>query len=166
MRKVDSLYVGWVDSSIGALVRQASGILPRSAFVLLTSIDSTIELRDSGIAEKIFRTNHASTTLGNGLVVPGPSLQAIATMFNLFTGFDELWCFDEQPTMPKPDAVWLVSPLELNSDDVPSSLGPWMRDSGCKLGLGDGVGLNYASPTAAAAQLIEELTSSDERPHR
>jgi len=100
--------------------------------------------------------------LGKGLVIPAVDFAKVADRFGLFTGFDEVWCFSETPKVMKPADFWIVSPSNIDQEDVPPALIPWMEQSGCRLGLGDGIGLNYATPDKNTAILLEEFIDSDE----
>jgi hypothetical protein len=79
---------------------------------------------------------------------------------HLFTGFDEVWCFREEPTLAKPDAVSIVAPLNLSTDAVPGDVADWMKSAGCALGLGDGIGMNYVCRDEQTALLLQALAST------
>lgn len=62
---------------------------------------------------------------------------------NLFTGFDELW-FPTRLSLPlPPDEAFLVAPRALDAECPPAVLA-WLEVSTCRLGVGDGQGMNYA----------------------
>ena len=79
----------------------------------------------------------------------------IGKEFNLFNGFDEVWLFREVPQFPKPDDVILVAPLDLREDAISHELCRWMHASGCEVGLGDGIGLNYVTREDSVAAILE-----------
>jgi hypothetical protein len=58
--------------------------------------------------------------------------------------------------MVKPDDLWIVAPLKI-LDEFPAGLDSWMTNSGCVLGLGDGIGLNYVTTSIEIASAIENL---------
>jgi hypothetical protein len=73
----------------------------------------------------------------------------------LFFGFDEIWFFDIEPPEEMPEGVWLVGPYNIDSEELPPMLEQWMGRSSCRLGLGDGVGLNYATNDREIASVID-----------
>ena len=139
------LAVGWLDASIGTLIRGRPVAFSGLGYVLVTSLDSAIDISESSIGREIAEQYPECTFLGNGLVVPWEALPAIAEQFNLFNGFDEIWCFEHMPEVAKPLDFCIVAPLDLSSEPAPPLLSAWMERSGCVLGLGDGVGLNYVT---------------------
>jgi hypothetical protein len=160
MRMADGLTVGWLDTSIGALVRHDAGALARFGYWLVTSVDSSTDLPGNRSARTIVDRYAGCVFLGQGLIVPGTDAVDVAEEFDLFNGFDEVWLFETQPSKAKPRELSIVSPLNLGSDPVPPPLASWMGQVGCELGLGDGIGLNYAAQNEAVAKLIEGMAAS------
>jgi hypothetical protein len=154
MRNIEGLIVNWIDTSIVRLLKADVSVLSRYAFVMITSVDSSNDTEGFATGYQ-FLSDLGCSEFGKNLLVPGNQIEAVANQ--LFSGFDEIWCFDERPTQPKPDGLWIVPPLNLSRDDLPEWLVPWMKESNCSLGLGDGIGMNYASPDRATAQRLEEL---------
>lgn len=157
MKRIDGLSVGWLDASIGALAHNDATPLSRFAFLLITSIDSNPNLQGIPAAQQIVEIYPDCAFLDAGLIVPGAVLKGISERFSLFTGFDEAWCFDEEPEVGKPVDLTIVSPLNLGEDDPPQGLAAWMDTSRCKLGLGDGIGLNFATPNEEIARTLQQL---------
>jgi hypothetical protein len=159
MRSIDDLYVGWLETSIGVLVREDPLLLALFPFVLITSVDSTTELADSRIGQAIVRRNHDCAFIGQGLLVPSVKLPALDAELGLFHGFDEVWALDDRPAVAKPSGSSIVGPLNLNEDDPSGDVAEWMNATGCRLGLGDGFGLNYVTSDAGLAEQIERRTT-------
>lgn len=157
MRNVNGVTVGWLDTSIGALLTRTDDWLSRFAFVLITSIDSNSQLRQVPAATAIIEQFRKCKFLGNGLLVPTAAMSEIAARFHLFTGFDEVWCFDEEPFSPKPVDLSIVAPLNLDIDEPPPLLSRWLEESNCRLGLGDGIGLNFATPDRETAVVLDRV---------
>ena len=160
MRTLDGILFGWVDSSIRLLA--ATDIFSQFPSVLITSIDSSRNVASLAVGYRIVEQYKGAALLGQHLLVRGADVGTMANALNLFNGFDELWCFAMPPTVVKPDAVTLVAPLNLDADGLPSTVAAWMKSSHCLLGLGDGVGLNYATTERSLADSIEGLAHSDE----
>jgi hypothetical protein len=77
------------------------------------------------------------------LVISGASLVTLVAGENLMTGFDELWIASHLRTPEPPDGAHLVGPRDLGIER-PSAILKWIGESQCRLGVGDGIGLNYA----------------------
>lgn len=162
MRRTNNISVGWLDTSIGALVRSRPTLLARFAYVLVTSLDSSTDMGSLPVVAAILQRMAASKLLGSGLVLPSSVLAQTAEDYKLFTGFDELWCFHHEPTIPKLSDISIVAPLNLSTDDVPEMLADWMDESKCLLGLGDGIGLNFVARDERIAVALERLASDPE----
>jgi hypothetical protein len=155
MKTVNNLFVGWLDTSIGSLIRAAPGLLSGYGFVMVTSVDSSTDLVGTPVYTEILRRCDRCLRLGRSLLIPGNQFEEMSSTLNLFNGFDEIWCFNGIPAGDKPHDLWIVAPLNLAEESLPPSLNDWMDRSGCRLGLGDGAGLNYATPDAKTASLLE-----------
>jgi hypothetical protein len=151
------LITGWLDASIGELIRTHPAVFSQFAYALVTSVDSAIDLHRTSVGCSIVERHPECGFLGNGLVVPGANLANVANKFDLFHGFDEVWWFDQRPEVAKPSDAWIVSPVNLKSEAASPQTVAWMSESGCRLGLGDGIGLNYVTPFAETARSIERL---------
>jgi hypothetical protein len=148
---------GWFDSTIGDLVQGDVGLIARFQYVLISSLDSVMDLASSRIGSKLFLAVPGCRQLGKGILLPGLSLTPAARAFSLFVGFDEIWCFDVAPTLSKPDELSILPPPEFRSSAPSAAVLEWMLATGCRLALGDGIGLNYV---AADAQLATELSDA------
>ena len=160
MRIVDGFRFGWTAISIGRLLAVDPTLFTRFGYLLITSIDSSTDV--GGLATGYHLLEHCTgcSLLGEGLVVPAAQLAQIAREFNLFNGFDEVWCFDRRPGVAMPTMIALVAPLNVERDPPPHGLEEWMRQSGCTLGLGDGDGLNYVTVMLELAERIERAVTA------
>jgi hypothetical protein len=152
MRKLQTLAVGWLDINIRAVVE--AGLLSQFGSVLITSIDSSKDLSTSTIRGRIAEFDPACVSLGSGIVVHGESMVRLTAGLNL-SGLDELWCFERFPNTPKPTDLWIVSPFNIETDPIPPRLISWMAETDCKLGLDDGIGLNYGTPWEELSRTLE-----------
>lgn len=155
MRNVHGLSIGWVDTSIGELVRTRAEALTRFTHVLITSIDSSTDLHEVPTVQEVVGRYDGCGFLGRSLKMPAQVVSEITGTFNLFNGFDEVWWFSKEPLLPLPEGVTIVSPLDLREDELPEDLERWMAASGCNLGLGDGIGMNFVTPDATTANYVE-----------
>jgi len=157
MRKLESLTVGWLNTNIRAVV--GAKLLSQFSWVFITSIDSITDMTAGtpSIRDEIAKIEPRCASLGSGLVVPATSMVNVANDQNLFTGFDELWSFNRYPNIPKPHDLSIVAPYNIENDPIPSRLVSWMVDADCQLGLGDGIGLNYAARDEQLADALQKL---------
>ena len=154
MRKLQDLTVGWMNANIREVVE--AGLLSQFRSVLVTSIDSMRDL-PNGIGKCVAEFDPGCAFLGKGVILPGQVLERAAAALNLFNGFDELWCFERVPSAAVPNDFSLVAPFNIENDLVPPRLISWMVESDCKLGLGDGIGLNYATRVDALVTTLARL---------
>jgi hypothetical protein len=155
VRETDGITIGWVNSSISEVIRE--GLMSRFQWALVMSIDSERMLAESRIANRIKTVDPSCSFLGDGVVVSCDKLLHLVHELDLFTGFDEIWCFDVTPREPRPRGLGLTAPLNVEEDGVPTQLGSWMRTSECRLGLGDGIGLNFVTPDPEIAVKFARL---------
>lgn len=157
MQRYNNFIVGRIDTNIGSLLRSDAAVIMQFPFVMITSIDSSTDVAGIASSYGILDRFAGSSLLGCSLVVRGDQVAELSLKFNLFNGFDELWCFRESPQTPKPHGLWIVAPFNFHDEEIPPLLATWMTESGCKLGLGDGIGLNYATPEIQIAERLERL---------
>jgi hypothetical protein len=81
MKKRDGLNVGWVDTSIGALLRRDAQLPQRFGAMLVTSIDSSRDLSKMLEAQEIVRRYRGCGLLGTGLVVPSDRAAEVSAAF-------------------------------------------------------------------------------------
>lgn len=125
--------------------------------MLLATLDSDADLVAMTTIRSLMERHPGCWFLGTGLVLSGRVLVQVANDFAIFDGFDEIWRFAAEPRIAKPASVSLLSPQDLETEDVRDLLG-WMTDYGCTLGLGDGVGLNYAVRADAMPDAAKRLS--------
>lgn len=117
-------------------------------YVLISSIDS--DRLVSGMpwvrAYRLINPDWALSLFP--LVLSGASTVALLKDDRLFTGFDELWIPARLPVPEPPGDAYLVAPRELDVES-PGTILHWLRVSGCRLGIGDGGGMNYAVADSA-----------------
>ena len=157
MKKQNGFNAGWTESSIGVILRSRSELAHRFGYILVTSVDSSTELTKLPEAQAIIQRYTGAQFLGEGLLLPSSQISEVSSTLKLFTGFDEIWCFDDAPSLAKPDDVSLVAPLNVATDAIPARVVQWMQESRCRLGLGDGIGLNFVTPDDTLAELVQRI---------
>jgi hypothetical protein len=153
-----ALSYGWCNIHLSSIIE--TKILQNLSLSLVTSIDSETELAASKIGHRITARHPECRFLGKGIIIPCRLLPDLNNDMKIFHGFDEVWFFDSEPTVPKPNDVWLVSPLNLKENPLPLPVAHWMHNSDCRLGLGDGIGMNYVTPDGNLANQLEGICGS------
>jgi len=152
----NEIWVGCVDSSIATLLEIAPEIIAPYSHALVTSIDSERDLQNLEILKKSTHGIMQYEFLDNNLLLSREAFLTMLTTYDLFNGFDEIWFFLTKPSVKLPSGLWITGPLEI-VNDIPAGLIEWMKESGCVLGLGDGIGLNYITRKDTIAEKIEEF---------
>ena len=133
---------GWLDSSIGDFLEDFPATFKSMSHALVTCLDSNLApaslIRSSPKFKPIAKV---CRTVGKGILLPTSNLREISSDDELFFGFDEVWFFPTGDITAKPDSAWLVGPNRVDQSRL-NSLGRWMADNRCTLGLGDGSGMN------------------------
>lgn len=151
MVHADDLWANNLDTSIADVIGEFPELFDSFAWVLITSLDSLSELEKDSMIQRIGLPHRF---LGGGVLVEGRSMRQLNLSNGMFSGFDELWCYRQEISMPKPPEARLVGPLQIKTD-IPVSTRTWMKESRCILGLGDGTGLNYVTSDFDIARLLE-----------
>jgi hypothetical protein len=148
------IYYGWLpDLTVGEFVDRHSDIVARLPFILVSSIDSESAVSKMPWVQRYLADDPSWAVLNNPLIISGERLLAAAKEKKLFTGFDEIWVPERVPVSPPPSYVSLVAPNVF--DVLPHDIGQWLSQSGYRLGLGDGDGLNYVGTDPALARELD-----------
>jgi hypothetical protein len=151
------MFYGWVEDKIWSLAKSNWQIFTELPWCLVTCIDSSPNVTFMMKAEGIHKWEGFCSFLGKGLIVSDGKILNVAKEYNLFNGFDEIWLFRNCPTVEKPDEVSIVPPPpDLSRDAPPKELLEWFNASGCIVGLGDGVGMNYMT---TSREIVESLNT-------
>lgn len=145
----------WVNTSIRHVAE--AGLLGEFSHVLVTSIDSSTDLRHGLLRDKLAGVDQHCASLDFGVIISGLGLAKCAQEFALLNGFDEVWCFREKPHVAMPQGVSIVAPFRAGTDLIASDLLLWMEATSCVLGMGDGVGLNVLTVDRGVADCIRRL---------
>ena len=148
------LIMGWLpDTSIREFVDEQREVFAALPFVLISSVDSTVEQ----IAEMPWAREERAARPGwalsvDPLVISGSDLVRIAG--SLFYGFDEIWVPARLPVAAPPSNGMVVGPMRVSEEDLSHDLLVWMHRSECRLGLGDGTGMNFVAPDVQLASRL------------
>ena len=151
---------GWINTNIATLVQTHTEVITQFTHVLVTSLDSSTDIRGLPVASELLASQPAVKLLGVGLILPSEILADARMSRRLFAGFDEVWCFHMEPTLAKPEELSIVAPRNFGIEGVPEDVVDWMRSAACALGLGDGIGMNYVCRDAQTASFFRGLAST------
>ena len=171
------LLVGWLGlrASIGVIVEDKPSLIAQFTHCVISCLDSSKDVQKLRTAQRIVQDFSGECLFpGEGLRVPGTRGAALARDYNLFNGFDSMWCFYKEPLIPPEPELHLVGPMRAegklvedanNLDELKEfielfkehnpKLREWMQASECALGLGDGFGLTYATFNKVLADELE-----------
>lgn len=140
-------------ASVRGWLEQHQAIIERLPYILISSMDSDRRVSDMpwAVANDQQDPKWALSTFP--LVISGAATVTLLDDPDLFAGFDELWIPSQLPVANPPDEAFLVAPRELDGE-VPIGVLRWVQDSGCRLGLGDGEGLNYVADDLGLATTL------------
>ena len=134
--------------SLATAHRAVAPLLPVATIVLLTTVDSDDRVESLASLHRQLRERAVEfRSVGPAL---GFTLPTFDIALELLYGFDEAWYFERPPQRPRPMGCSLTSDAAVD-DALVESLTPWMIETSALLGLGDGVGLNYAFPRTSPA---------------
>ncbi len=148
------MYYGWLQDSIWDLIQSHWEVFDELPYALVTCIDSIEDMKSTITARKIVELEDSCSFLGHSLLVGDCRIVDVAQRYNLFSHFDEIWLYKDCPAIDKPQESSIVSPLELSTDAPSKDLMEWFNASGCVLGLGDGIGMNYMTTSKEIVQSL------------
>ena len=144
------------DLFIADLVSEQPEFIESFAYVLITSLDSSPPTSLANVRRALKEHVDKFREVGSGVLLSGQQTVLLASKYLLFTHFDEVWLFRDEPPEPKAEEVTIVLPRYNLSEEVPTEVADWMWRSGCVVGLGDGDGLNYVTVDERIARLLSE----------
>ena len=165
MVEKNSIYLaGWIDTSIHDFLVEIKVPAAGMSYALITTLDSCTEVASLVTTSRhLRRLKHKCQVRGRGVLVPARELIAAERRSRLFFGFDELWFFPSATSRPKPAGVAITGPTRITHTQL-AKLRPWLRLTGCTLGLGDGTGMNFCVQAhGIAGHIIRALDETGSR---
>lgn len=150
------LLVKWIeDAVLGTAWARVAGHLPEGAYVLIACLDSNrTPARSSFLMERARSHDPEALDHEGRIVMRAGALQPFVDDEQACAGFDEVWAFADRPHVVEPQRVGLTSETPIEPSD---ELEAWFAETGCLLGIGDGYGVNYATPSRALAEALERV---------
>jgi hypothetical protein len=147
------------NADIAWLLHELPELCEDVSTALITSVDSSIDLSaEPVILREIRDVAPQAESSGKGVALTGRDLLALNER-GFFTGFDEIWLCRTEPQSPKPTGGLLAcldTSTELEELDL-RVIEPWLRESQCFLGAGDGIGLSVVSDSS---ELLQRVTAA------
>lgn len=147
---------GHLETSIGTIAREKPDFFAKFERVLVSCVDSVREVATTHLAQALLDRFPDCSVIGDGVLVPGPLVGEAEATLGIFVGFDEVWCFMRSPEWEKPSALSVLPPPAFDVAEAPGDVVKWMVESGCQLALGDGFGMNYATPDPLVERVLTE----------
>jgi hypothetical protein len=145
------------DLFVADLVAERPEFIESFPFALITSLDSSLPTSLTNVRRALAEHVDEFREVGSGVLLSGRQTVLLARKYLLFTHFDEMWLFRDEPPELKPEKVTIVLPRYNLNEEVPTEVANWMYHSGCIVGLGDdGNGLNYVTVDERVAHRLSE----------
>jgi hypothetical protein len=97
------------DLFVADLVAECSEFVESFPFALITSLDSSPPTSLANVLRALAEHVGEFREVGSGVLLSGRQTVLLARKYLLFTHFDEVWLFRDQPLEPKPEKVTLLT---------------------------------------------------------
>jgi hypothetical protein len=146
------MHVGLVPGiEIEAVVRRWPALLELGSAIQISRVDSSAP-GELPALDDAWRSRYEASPVGADVVVPVPAFRRLLDE-GFFQGFDEIWLLDGDARTARPPELVLTSDHPVERVEA-ESWRAWLIAGGARLGLGDGVGLNYVTDDAAIADRL------------
>jgi len=98
------------------------------------------------------------TIVGDAVLLSTKALVAVEQHSRLFFGFDEVWFVSHRKITRKPKSLLLVGGNRPRQSEI-AQYESWLKQSGCSLALGDGVGMTFCVKARGATRLLLEAAN-------
>ena len=115
---------------VADLVAECPEFVESFPFALITSLDSSPPTSLANVLRALAEHVGEFREVGSGVLLSGRQTLLLARKYLLFTHFDEVWLFRDEPLEPKPEKVThVLSPYNLN-EEMPPEVAKWLYHSG------------------------------------
>jgi hypothetical protein len=144
---------GWLDVAIRDFLDVFPPTSSSGQYILITRLRGNPNPASLGDKVPGIKSLRKTYVRGAGLLVVTKELLKSQARKAIFSGFDELWLVPNLNITPQPAAMSLVGPARLTQEGL-GTIGKWMAENGCPLGLGDGAGLNFVVGARGLVRLL------------
>jgi hypothetical protein len=152
----ERLHHGRLKGSISDVVDAGFDLLPPFGLAAIPVLDGAERPAEWPAVKRRLRSEGIRTKQHRGALLLEPGELDRFSSVGLFHGVDELFLCAEWNDELEPFPGRVSSDLHDFADGTPLGLEEWMADAGCLLVLGDGDGLNWATPNAELAERLRE----------
>jgi hypothetical protein len=150
----DRLHHGQVRGSITDVVDSGAELLPDFELAAVPLLDGQERPGELPVVRRRLRAEGIRVTEHRGVLLLQPGELDRLSHVGLLGGADEVYFCTTWNDEFEPFPGRISSDLANLNESTPLGLEEWMVDAGCVLALGDGPGLNFATPHAALAGLL------------
>jgi hypothetical protein len=167
--EIDAVWIGYLglQDSIETFVASLPGLFREFPWAVISCIDGG---RGTWLTNNFVETNLANgwnmphRVLSDGCVaVSGVDYCKLAASGRFFGGYEEAWFYDVLPPSGPPDGVatMLTLPSILTDAGQQKAVATWVSSSNCLLGIGDGIGIVYATPDKSLSDKFVSLVGPE-----
>ena len=150
----ERIYFGRRRGTISDVLDAGLEMLPAFELAAVPVLDGTDRPGEWPAVRRRLRAEGIRFAQNRGvLLFPPGELDQCATV-GLFRGFDEVYLCAEWNEEFETYPTRITSDLTDFSEATPLGLDDWMLEAGCLLALGDGAGLNFATPDHEIAERL------------
>ena len=150
----DRLHHGCLRGTIADVVDAGVDLLPHFELAAITVLDGQERPGELPAVRRRLRAEGIRAAEHRGALLLQPGELDQFSLVGFLGGNDELYLCGEWNEEFEPFPGRITSDHANFNESTPLGLEEWMVDSGCLIALGDGHGLNFATPDA---QLVERL---------
>jgi hypothetical protein len=147
----DRLHHGCLRASISDVVDAGMELLPHFELAAVTVLDALERPGELPAVRRRLRSAGIRSAEHRGALLLLPGELEHFSHAGIFSGNDELYLCAEWNDEFEPFPGRISSDQTNFNDSTPLGLEEWMVDAGCLIALGDGAGLNFATPDADLA---------------
>ena len=147
----ERIHFGSLLATIADVLDAGLDVLPAFGLAAVPVLDGTDRPGEWPAVRRRLRAGGIRCAQHRGvLLLPPGELDQLASV-GFFNGFDELYLCTEWNEEFETFPARITSDLSDFREATPLGLEDWMLEAGCMLALGDGDGLNFATPDADIA---------------
>jgi len=150
----ERIHFGRLDGTVSDVLDAGLEMLPVFELAAVPVLDSTDRPGEWPAVRRRLRAEGIRCAQNRGVLLLPPGELDQAASIGLFRGFDEVYLCSEWNEEFEAFPVRITSDLSDFSETTPLGLEDWMLEAGCLLALGDGAGLNFATPDSEIAERL------------
>lgn len=150
----ERIHFGCLDGTVSDVLDAGLEMLPVFELAAVPVLDSTDRPGEWPAVRRRLRAEGIRCAQNRGVLLLPPGELDQAASIGLFRGFDEVYLCSEWNEEFEAFPVRITSDLSDFSETTPLGLEDWMLEAGCLLALGDGAGLNFATPDSEIAERL------------